>query len=95
MLLDIPVNTDDGFSQYICDKCKTRVVHLEKSVADLADFKELANKSRSVSERYSGPSKRATGPTRESSPEMSLRSKIPRTLTFDIDCEYSSKDFLY
>ena len=66
-------------------------MYLEKSVVDLADFKELANRSRSlhVSEQHSGPSKRPMI-TSGSSPEaFRLRpcSKIPRR-TFTFNSEY-------
>ena len=36
---------DDHFSSHICESCRSRVVSLEKAVADLAKFKLLAGSS--------------------------------------------------
>ena len=57
-LLSVPVSDCDGLSSYICQKCKVRIVSLEKAAADLKAFKELASCSRSALERVRGPLKR-------------------------------------
>ena len=44
-LLEITVDKNDGLSAYICYQCKNRIVHLEKSLADLSAFKALAKSS--------------------------------------------------
>ena len=41
-LLDVPVSNCDGLSGYICQKCKIRLVSLEKAAADLNAFKQMA-----------------------------------------------------
>ncbi len=40
-LLFVTVAVDDGISQYMCEMCKNRLVHLEKAVIDLELFREL------------------------------------------------------
>ena len=41
-LLDVIVPKDNGLYLYICIKCKLRIVSVEKSLADLEAFKQLA-----------------------------------------------------
>ena len=57
-LLSVKVRSDDGLPGYICIKCKSRTVTLEKAAADLREFKQLASCSRSALERVRGPLKR-------------------------------------
>ena len=47
-LLAVPVEKGDGLPSCICRKCKARVEVLEKSAADLASFKQMAECSRST-----------------------------------------------
>ena len=82
-LLDVPVSNRDGLSGYICQKCKIRLVSLEKAAADLNAFKQLANCSRSALERVRGPLKRpkCTSSDTGVSPDTARdrpRSKLPR-----------------
>ena len=82
-LLGVPVRNCDGVSGYICQKCKIRIVSLEKAAADLKAFKQLANCSRSALERVRGPLKRpkCTSSDIGVSPDTSRdrpRSKLPR-----------------
>ena len=44
-LLDVPVEANDGFSQVICERCKRRLVRLEKASEELSDFRKLAHDS--------------------------------------------------
>ena len=82
-LLDVPVSSCDGVSGYICQKCKIRLVSLEKAAADLKAFKQLANCSISALERVRGPLKRpkCTSSDTGVSPDTARdrpRSKLPR-----------------
>ena len=45
-LLDVSAANNDGLPAYMCDKCKRRLVYLEKAAEDLSDFREQARKSR-------------------------------------------------
>ena len=82
-LLDVPVSNHHGLSGYICQKCKIRLVSLEKAAADLNAFKQLANCSRSAVERVRGPLKRPectssdTGVSPDTARDRS-RSKLPK-----------------
>ena len=38
-LLEVPVTREDHLPAYICYKCKTRILSLEKALADLQSFK--------------------------------------------------------
>ena len=42
-LLDVPVVVNDGLSQVICEKCKRRLVRLEKASEELVDFRKTAS----------------------------------------------------
>ena len=42
-LLDVPVEANDGISQVICERCKRRLVRLEKAAEELTDFRKLAS----------------------------------------------------
>ena len=44
-LLDMLVEANDGFSQVICERCKRRLVRLEKASEELSDFRKLAHDS--------------------------------------------------
>lgn len=44
-LLDVPVESNDGLSQVICERCKRRLVRLEKASEELSDFRKLARDS--------------------------------------------------
>ena len=57
-LLDVGIAEDDGLPPYVCDKCRTRVVSLEKSLNDLVSFKEMARCSRSAFLHVRAPLKR-------------------------------------
>ena len=57
-LLCVPVASNDGLSAYFCEKCKSRIVSLEKAAADLKEFQETARCSLSAFERVKGPLKR-------------------------------------
>ena len=88
-LLSIPVSTTDGLPGYICDKCKLRVVSLEKAAVDLREFKQLASCSMSALERVQCPVKRSkctssdTGVSPDTAKERP-RSKLSRKkLDFD------------
>ena len=59
-LLSVPVNKGDGLPGYVCQKCKLRVVSLEKAAADLREFKQLASCYKSALERVRCPLKRTT-----------------------------------
>ena len=92
-LLGIPVSNRDGLSSYICQKCKTRIVSLEKAAADLKAFRQLANCSRSALERVRGPLKRqkCTSSDIGVSPDTARdrpRPKLPRKrLEFDSEMQ--------
>lgn len=47
-LLDLPVATDDGFSRYICNKCKRKVECLENAAEELEAFRRMANSTYTV-----------------------------------------------
>ena len=47
-LLDLPVAADDGFSKYICDKCKRKVERLENAAEELEAFRRMANSTYTV-----------------------------------------------
>ena len=57
-LLSVPISASDGLSSYICQKCKVRIMSLEKAAADLKAFKELASCSILALERVLGSLKR-------------------------------------
>ena len=88
-LLSIPVSSTDGLPGYICDKCKVRVVALEKAAVDLREFKQLASCSISTLQRVKCPVKRSKCTSSDSgvSPDTARerpRSKLSRKkLDFD------------
>ena len=55
-LLEIPV--DKAITPYMCEMCKGRLINLEKAVADLAAFKDLAKHSREALVKVKGLLKR-------------------------------------
>ena len=46
--LDLSAFTNDGLPTYICDKCKRRLLFIEKAAVDREDFGEQARKSRTT-----------------------------------------------
>ena len=90
-LLEISIDRNDGHSPCVCDICKTRVVYLEKALADLTAFKTLARSSQSGVEKVRGPLKRCkvTSGSMGVSPDTS-RERPPSKLTrrrLDFQCK--------
>ena len=87
-LLDVSAAHNDGLPGHICDKCKRRMVLLEKAAVDLVDFREQARKSRVVAPR--GPLKRTkdtsgsvvSPDTAKARPQPKRLSSVGRRLEF-------------
>ena len=45
--LVLQIAADDGLSQYMCQKCKLRLLSLERSLEDLSNFRQLVRSSQS------------------------------------------------
>ena len=54
-LLDVVVDLEDKLPQYICPKCKRRLVSLKNTAEDLVDFRELAKWCQSALKLQRGP----------------------------------------
>ena len=46
--LVLQIAADDGLSQYMCQKCKLRLLSLERIVEDLSNFRQLVRSSQLV-----------------------------------------------
>ena len=71
-LLDVVVDLEDKLPQYICPKCKRRLVSLKNTAEDLVDFRELAKRCQSALKLQRGPLKR----TKESSSDLGVSPDI-------------------
>ena len=59
ILLQVTACIDDRLPTHICNKCKTKIIALEKAEEDLKEFRELARCSKIALERVRCPAKRA------------------------------------
>lgn len=73
-LLDVAVDLEDKIPQYMCPKCRRRLVSLENAAEDLVDFRELAKQSQSALKLQRGPLKR----TKESSSDIGVSPDISK-----------------
>ena len=93
-LLSVTVVSNDGLPSYICQKCKLRIVTLEKAAADLKEFKELASCSKSALERVRCPLKRPKCTSSEFGVSPDTARERPRSKISRKRLDFNSKLFV-
>ena len=106
-LLCVPAESSDGLPGYICEKCKVRILSLEKAALDLEEFKETARCSRSALARplkrpkstssqfgVSPDTARQRPRSKISRKRLDFESKFSKHNKFGKKCKYQCLSFL-